>query len=189
VILARTRPNRHDATQAGAWARAWGALARDREPCRPASAVPTEGIRHAQGIQELRDARQHRRGGGGLRRGPRVSALIAQFIKYIINPLLAATVSGRKLGLGWLLRPGNPRTFVNVGGLIGAVINFAIFMLVIYLAIVVPYKAVQKRRGQDVYGPPEPVKTCPACLSTDLPEAAATCKYCGTEQPGAAAAV
>ena len=32
------------------------------------------------------------------------SALIAQFINYIINPLLAATVSGKKLGMGWLIR-------------------------------------------------------------------------------------
>ena len=117
------------------------------------------------------------------------SALIAQFINYIINPLLAATVSGKKLGLGWLIRAGNPRTFVNLGGLIGALIYFLIFMLVIYLAIVMPYKAIQKRRGQDVYGDPAPVKTCPACLSSDLPAEASKCKYCGTEQPSAAAAV
>jgi large conductance mechanosensitive channel len=117
------------------------------------------------------------------------SALIAQFITYIINPLLAATVSGHKIGLGWLLRQGNPRTFVNIGGLIGALIYFFIFMLVIYLAIVMPYKAIQKRRGRDVYGDPPPVKTCPYCLSSDLPAAASKCKYCGTDQPSAAAAV
>ena len=117
------------------------------------------------------------------------SALIAQFISYIINPLLAATVSSHKIGLGWLLRSGNPRTFVNIGGLIGAFIYFFIFMLVIYLAIVLPYKAIQKRRGRDVYGDPPPVKTCPYCLSSDLPAAASKCKYCGTDQPSAAAAV
>jgi large conductance mechanosensitive channel len=115
------------------------------------------------------------------------SALITQFISYIINPLLAATGSAHKIGLGWLLRPGNPRTFVNIGGLIGAFIYFLIFMLVIYLAIVVPYKAIQKRRGHDVYGDPPPVKTCPYCLSDDLPAAASKCKYCGTDQPSAAA--
>ena len=115
------------------------------------------------------------------------SALIAQFITYIINPLLAATVSGRKIGLGWLLRAGNPRTFVNIGGLIGALIYFVIFMLVIYLAIVLPYKAIQRRRGADVYGDPPDVKSCPACLSDDLPAAASKCKYCGTDQPSAAA--
>ena len=54
-------------------------------------------------------------------------------------------------------------------------------------AIVVPYKTIQKRRGEDVYGDPPPVKTCPACLSSDLPAAAAKCKYCGSDQPSAAA--
>jgi large conductance mechanosensitive channel len=116
------------------------------------------------------------------------SALITQFITYIIHPLLAATVSGKKLGLGWLLRPGNPATFVDLGGLIGAIIYFVIFMAVVYFVIVIPYKAMQRRRGLDTFGDPAPVKTCPACLSADLPLAASKCKYCGTDQPSAAAA-
>jgi large conductance mechanosensitive channel len=116
------------------------------------------------------------------------SGLITEFITYIVNPLLAATVSGKKLGLGWLLRHGNPKTFVDLGSLIGAIIYFIIFMAVIYFVIVVPYKAVQKRRGQDAFADPPPVKTCPACLSDDLPAAASKCKYCGTDQPAAAAA-
>ena len=116
------------------------------------------------------------------------SGLITQFITYIINPLLAATVSGKKLGLGWLLRSGNPKTFVDVGGLIGAIIYFVVFMAVIYFAIIVPYKTIQRRRGIDAFGDPPPVKTCPFCLSADLPAAASKCKYCGTDQPSAAAA-
>src|SRR5580704_809461 len=71
------------------------------------------------------------------------SGLITQFITYIINPLLAATVSGKKLGLGWLLRSGNPKTFVDLGGLIGAIIYFIVFMAVVYFAIIVPYKTIQ----------------------------------------------
>jgi large conductance mechanosensitive channel len=51
---------------------------------------------------------------------------------------------------------------------------------------VVPYKHVQARRGQVVFGDPAPVKTCPFCLSSDLPAAASKCKYCGTDQPAAA---
>ena len=34
-----------------------------------------------------------------------------------------------------------------------------------------------------VFGDPPVVKTCPAWLSDDLPTAAATCKYCGTNRP------
>jgi large conductance mechanosensitive channel len=117
------------------------------------------------------------------------SALITQFIGFIIKPLLAATVSGNKIGLGWLLRRTNPNTFVDIGGLISALISFVIFMAVIYFVIVVPYKAVQRRRGTNAFADPPPVKTCPACLSADLPAAASKCKYCGTDQPAAAAAV
>jgi len=115
------------------------------------------------------------------------STLISQFITYIIHPLLAATVSGKKLGLGWLLRSGNPATFVDIGGLIGALIYFVIFMAVIYFALVVPFKAIQRRRGLNAFADPPPVKTCPACLSADLPVAASKCKYCGTDQPMATA--
>jgi len=57
----------------------------------------------------------------------------------------------------------------------------------VYFLIVTPYKHVQARRGQVVFGNPSPVKTCPACLSSDLPAAASKCKYCGTEQPAVAA--
>jgi large conductance mechanosensitive channel len=115
------------------------------------------------------------------------SGLITQFIGYIINPLLAATVSGKKPGLGWLLRSGNPKTFVDMGGLIGALIYFVIFMAVVYFAIVVPYKAVQRRRGSNAFADPAPTKTCPACLSDGLPVAATKCKFCATDLPAAAA--
>jgi large conductance mechanosensitive channel len=113
------------------------------------------------------------------------STLIQAFISTIIDPLLAAAGPKTSLGLGWLLRSGNPKTFVDIGGLIGAIIYFVIFMAVIYCAIVVPYRIYQRRRGHEVFGPPGPTKTCPACLSSDLPAAASKCKYCGTEQPAA----
>jgi large conductance mechanosensitive channel len=117
------------------------------------------------------------------------SALITQFIGFIIKPLLNATVSGNSIGLGWLIRTGKPSTFVDIGGLISAIISFVIFMAVIYFVIVVPYKAVQRRRGASAFADPPPVKTCPACLSADLPAAASKCKYCGTDQPATPAAV
>jgi large conductance mechanosensitive channel len=117
------------------------------------------------------------------------AALIAAFITTIIDPLLAATVSGKKLGLGFLIRSGNPKTFVDIGGLIGALLSFIIFMAVIYCVIVIPYKSIQKRRGEDAFGDPAPVKTCPACLSDGLPLGATKCRYCGTDLPAEPAAV
>lgn len=113
------------------------------------------------------------------------STLVQQFVTYVINPLLAAIMPGTSLGLGWLLREGNDKTFLDIGGLIGAIIYFIVFMLVVYFAIVVPYKLYQQRRGVTAFAEPAPTKTCPACLSSDLPEAATKCKYCATEQPAA----
>jgi large conductance mechanosensitive channel len=110
------------------------------------------------------------------------SGLITAFTTYIINPIIASFTGG-KVGLGFEIRSGNPKTLVDFGSFISEVIYFAIFMAVIYFLIVVPYKAVQARRGQVVFGDPAPVKTCPACLSSDLPVAASKCKYCGTDQP------
>jgi len=112
------------------------------------------------------------------------SMLIAAFTTNIINPIITRLQGGTSLGLGVQLgAAGNPKTFMNFGAFISAIIYFVIFMAVVYFVIVVPYKAVQARRGQTVFGDPAPVKTCPACLSTDLPAAASKCKYCGTEQP------
>jgi large conductance mechanosensitive channel len=115
------------------------------------------------------------------------TALITAFTSAIVAPILAAVAPKGSIGLGWLLRTHNSATFVNIGGVITAVLTFLVFMAVIYFVIVVPYKAVQAKRGIAAFGDPAPVKTCPACLSDDLPVAASKCKYCATEQPAAAA--
>jgi large conductance mechanosensitive channel len=112
------------------------------------------------------------------------STLISSFTTDVINPIVARAEGKSAIGLGWQLgQAGNTKTFVNIGSFISAIIYFVIFVAVVYYLIVQPYKHVQKRRGQVVFGDPPPVKTCPACLSSDLPAAASKCKYCGTEQP------
>ena len=112
------------------------------------------------------------------------SMLISAFTTYIINPIVASFEGGSINGLGVQLGSDhNPKTFLDFGSFLSAIIYFIIFIAAVYFIIVVPYKAVQARRGQTVFGDPAPVKTCPACLSSDLPAAASKCKYCGTEQP------
>jgi large conductance mechanosensitive channel len=110
------------------------------------------------------------------------SALIASFTANIISPLIARAQGSHSVGLGVQLGSGGKATFVNFGGLISSIIYFIVFMLVVYFVIVVPYRRIQARRGITVFGPAAPVKTCPACLSSDLPAAALKCKYCGTDQ-------
>ena len=117
------------------------------------------------------------------------SALIASFTANIINPIVTRAQGGHAVGLGVQLgNDNNKATFLNFGGLIASIIYFIVFMLVIYFVIVVPYRRIQARRGVSVFGPQAPVKTCPYCLSADLPAEASKCKYCGTDQPQESAA-
>jgi large conductance mechanosensitive channel len=115
------------------------------------------------------------------------SGLITAFTTDIINPLVAAAGGKKGNGLGVYVADHNVKTFVNFGAFISAIIYFVIFMAIVYFLIVVPYKTVQARRGQVVFGDPAPVKTCPYCLSSDLPVAASKCKYCCADQPAATA--
>jgi large conductance mechanosensitive channel len=117
------------------------------------------------------------------------STLIKAFTDTIVTPIVNRVQGGSGLGLGIQLgEDGNPKTFIDIGAFISAAIYFLVFMTVLYFVIVLPYKAIMARRGQTVFGDPAPVKTCPACLSDDLPVAASKCKYCGTDQPAAATA-
>ena len=110
------------------------------------------------------------------------STLIAAFTTNIITPLVNAAGGGGTNGLGFRANG----QLVNIGAFISAVIYFVIFMAVIYFVLVVPYRAVQKRRGVTVFGDAPPAQTCPACLSEGLPVLATKCRYCGTSLGGAA---
>jgi large conductance mechanosensitive channel len=116
------------------------------------------------------------------------STLIKAFTDSIVNPILNRLQGGGGIGLGIQLGDkGNPKTFLDIGSFISAAIYFAVFMGVLYFFIVVPYKAIMASRGATVFGEPAALKTCPACLSDDLPAAATKCRYCGTDQPAGAA--
>ncbi len=106
------------------------------------------------------------------------STLIKSFTDSIITPLVNAAAGGKagSLGLGWTINGQR----IDVGSFIGAIVYFLIFMAVIYLALVVPYRAYMKKRGHAVFGPPPDTKTCPQCLSDDLPLAAIKCSHCAS---------
>jgi len=118
----------------------------------------------------------------GLAAALALSTLVKAFTDSIVTPLVTRAQGNHPVGLGVQLgTAGNQSTFLNFGAVISALIYFVVFMAVLYFAIVVPYKAVQARRGRVVFGEPAPTKACPACLSDDLPTAATKCKYCGSE--------
>lgn len=113
-----------------------------------------------------------------------LSTLIEVFTNAIILPLVNRAQGTHPIALGVQIgTAGNKSTFLNFGELVSAVVYFVIFMAVVYFAIVMPFRRVQARRGITVFGDPAPVKSCPYCLSTDLPTAATKCRYCGSDVP------
>ena len=106
------------------------------------------------------------------------STLIKSFTDSIITPLVNAAEGGKGAGagLGWTVNGQR----ILFGNLISAIVYFVIFMVVVYSVLVVPYRAYMKRRGASVFGPPPDMKTCPQCLSEDLPAAALKCSHCGS---------
>lgn len=107
------------------------------------------------------------------------SNLVSSFSSSIITPLINSLEGSNSPGVGWTIN----HQFVNVGAFISGIIYFVIFMTVIYFALVVPYRVYMAKHGVTVFGqpdPPAPTKSCPQCLSSDLPVAATKCLHCAS---------
>lgn len=112
------------------------------------------------------------------------STLIKAFTDNVITPLVNAAEGGgaHGAGLGWTVNGQR----IDLGAFIAAIVYFIIFMAVIYGVLVVPYRRYMARHGKTVFGDPAPTRSCPYCLSDDLPAAATKCKYCASEVADAA---
>jgi large conductance mechanosensitive channel len=109
------------------------------------------------------------------------STLIKSFTDSIITPLVNAVEGGGSgsQGLGWTINGQR----VEIGSFISAIVYFVIFMAVIYFLLVIPYRAYMQKQGITVFGPPAPTKSCPECLSADLPLEAKKCSHCASQVP------
>jgi large conductance mechanosensitive channel len=107
------------------------------------------------------------------------STLISAFTTNIVTPIVNSFEGSNSPGLGWTVN----HQFINVGAFISAIVYFLIFITVVYFVLVVPYRAYMAKRGVTVFGQPAapaPTKSCPQCLSSDLPEAATKCLHCAS---------
>ncbi|WP_410669570.1 large-conductance mechanosensitive channel protein MscL [Amycolatopsis sp. cmx-4-68] len=90
--------------------------------------------------------------------GAAFTSIVTAFTTGLIKPLINA-VGGTQAaqGLGFKIFGSNPSTFMDVGGVINAAINFVLVAAVVYFVIVLPVKKLQERRkrGQEP-GPSEP---------------------------------
>ncbi len=105
--------------------------------------------------------------------GSAFTAVVNALVKDVLTPLVAAIIGQPDFSrLGFTLG----RTHFPIGDFVNALITFLLDALVIYYAVVVPFRTIAAR-----FQPPgEPVlamKTCPECLS-EIAQDARRCKYC-----------
>lgn len=96
--------------------------------------------------------------------GAAFTAVVTSFSDAIINPLVASIggVDYSNAGLGFHVIPGNDATFINIGAVITAIINFLLIAAVIYFVLIVPrnkIEAFEKERRGIAKESPEPTET------------------------------
>ncbi|MDO5731111.1 large conductance mechanosensitive channel protein MscL [Corynebacterium sphenisci] len=78
--------------------------------------------------------------------GSAFTAIVTAFTDNLLEPLIAAIGGEGSIGLGFLLRKGNPETFVNIGAVITAAVNFLLIAAVVYFLIVAPMNKLEQLR-------------------------------------------
>ncbi len=80
--------------------------------------------------------------------GTAFTAVITAFTNGVINPLIARVGGGSNIGLGLQLgAEGNEKTFLNLGTVITAGINFVLVAAVLYFVLALPMDMAKKRRA------------------------------------------
>ena len=87
--------------------------------------------------------------------GAAFATVISAFTERILQPIINSAGGSGSLGLGFLIRDDNPRTFVDIGALITALVNFAIVAAAVYFLVVVPVTRLMQRRDRGEEPPVE----------------------------------
>ena len=74
--------------------------------------------------------------------GTAFTALVAAFTTNIVNPIIAAAGGVQTEGLGFEIWAGNDKTFVNIGGVITALVTFLMTAAVVYFIFVAPMNKI-----------------------------------------------
>lgn len=111
--------------------------------------------------------------------GGAFTAIVTSLVETIINPLIAIITGGETPGAGLQLTVG--AATIDFGAFIGAVINFLIIALVVFLlvkAINNASAAAKKLAGiQEEEEEEAPAPTCPFCME-EVKEGATRCPHC-----------
>ncbi|WP_227997261.1 large conductance mechanosensitive channel protein MscL [Nocardia australiensis] len=79
--------------------------------------------------------------------GTAFTAVVTAVTKGIINPLLAVLGKTNELGLGIQLVAGKPATFIAIGPIITALLDFVMVAGVLYFVLMMPMKTLKNRFG------------------------------------------
>ncbi|MFD8248664.1 large conductance mechanosensitive channel protein MscL [Nocardia sp. NPDC059691] len=79
--------------------------------------------------------------------GTAFTSVVTSVTKGVVNPLLAVFGSTNQLGLGVQLIPSKPATFIAVGPIITAAIDFFMVAAVLYFVLILPMKTIKNRFG------------------------------------------
>ena len=113
--------------------------------------------------------------------GGAFTAIVTSLVEKIINPLIAIATGGETPGAGLQFTVGN--AVIDLGAFIGAVINFLIIALVVFLMVKGVNNMKRAAEGlvkKDEEAEEEPEMdppTCPFCLE-EVKEGATRCPHC-----------
>lgn len=89
--------------------------------------------------------------------GAAFTSIVTAFTDHIVNPLVAAVGGDNEMGFGFRLLSSNDATFVNLGAVISAAINFFIIAAVVYFVLIVPVNAAKARFAPEKEPEDEPL--------------------------------
>lgn len=79
--------------------------------------------------------------------GTAFAAVVDKFVSGIITPLLNSFGGAESSGLGFHIRSGNEKTFVDFSSIINALIVFVMTAVIVYFLIILPMNKIKERRG------------------------------------------
>lgn len=77
--------------------------------------------------------------------GTSFTAVVSSVTKGVVEPLLAVLGGNSHLGFGFQLLPNKPATFIALGPIISAIIDFVMVAAVLYFVLILPMTTVKKR--------------------------------------------
>lgn len=99
--------------------------------------------------------------------GAAFATIVSAFTDRVIKPLINAVTPADNPGLGFTIVAGKATTYVDIGALISAALNFVIVAAVVYFVIVVPLNRFEQRRELK-QEPAEPAAPTDVQLLTEI---------------------